>query len=181
MPFIAAEFQYEEGLADPNTSRLRRQSYSGVLSGACGQIFGNNPLWHFNSPNWPSPGGTWQSNLDSVGSRQQAHVKALFAAFEWWKLEPKLDSSLVTTNLGVGVNRLCPALANDGSFAMVYVPQAQDVTLNMASLGPRQVRARLYNPTQGSYSLVGGSPFVNMGAVTISTGGERVIVLDAAT
>ena len=52
------------------------------------------------------------------------YVKQLFGAFEWWKLEPKTDTSLVTTALGSGKSRICPALASDRSFAMVWTTGA---------------------------------------------------------
>jgi len=77
--------------------------------------------------------------------------------------------------------RLYPALAGDGSFAMIYVPRAQKVTIDMSSFSPRHVRARLFDPARGTYGAVDGSPFINSGVASIRTGGERVIVLDAAS
>ena len=45
---------------------------------------------------------------------------------------------------------------------------------------PSSVRARLFDPTNGTFSTVSGSPFANTGTQNIATGGERVLVLDAA-
>ena len=182
IPFIMGEAIYEQERGTPiSAAGLRRQSYQALLSGACGQFFGNSPIWHFESPNAPhSYTGTWESNLDSTGSTQQQYVKALFDAYAWHLLEPKTDTSLVSSSLSSGDSRLCPALASDGSFAMIWVPSSQTVTVVMSALSPSSIRARLYDPTDGSYSTVSGSPFANTGTQNIATGGERVIVLDAA-
>jgi hypothetical protein len=181
VPFLGFEFKYENS-AGATGMMLRRQSYGSILSGACGQFFGNLPVWHFGSPRWrnePYP-GTWKTNLDSVGANEQRYVRRLFSGFDWWKLTPKADASLVTSDLGSGRTRLYPAVASDGSFAAIYVPQAQHVSIAMSSLHPPALRARLYDPRRGVFLPVAGSPFKNTGIAHIWTGGERVIVLDEA-
>lgn len=182
MPFLGAEFQYEQEGGPPaiGVEQLRRQSYGSMLSGACGQIFGNSPIWHFESPNAPySYSGTWQSNLESTGSLQQQYVRQLFIAYEWWKLEPKTDTSLVTTSLGTNAARIYPARASDGSFAMIYTPNV-NFTVAMSQLSPSSVRGRWYDPTSGAYTIASGSPYANSGTQAFTAIGERVLVLDAA-
>lgn len=178
MPFFLLEAIYEQERSPAiDAAGLRRQSYQALLSGACGQMFGNNPIWHFESPNTLfTYSGTWESNLDSTGSVQQQYVKQLFAAFEWWKLVPKTDASLVSSSLSSGDTRLCPALASDGSFALIWVPSSQSVTVVMSNFTPASVRVRLYDASAGTYSTVG--TYANTGTQSIATGGERVIVLD---
>lgn len=181
IPFFMIEAIYEQERGSPiSAAGLRRQSYQALLSGACGQFFGNNPIWHFDSPN-PiyTYTGTWPSNLGSTGSLQQQYVKALFAAFQWWKLVPKSDASLVSSSLSSGDTKVCPALASDGSFAMVWIPTSQTVTVVMTNFAAPLVNARLYDPTAGTYVPVAGSPFPNTGTRNIASGGERVLVLDA--
>lgn len=181
MPFLGFEFKYENS-QDATLQMLRRQSYGSLLSGACGQIYGNLPIWSFGSPRWssePYP-GTWQTNLSSAGAVQQGHVKALFSAYAWWKLAPRIDASLVTSGLDSKARRIYPALASDGSFAMIYVPDARTVSVLMSALRPDLVRARFYNPARGTYETVADSPYPNSGTRAFKTVGERVIVLDAA-
>jgi len=181
MPFFLLEARYEqEDTPTMTAAELRAQSYQALLSGACGQFFGNNPIWHFESPNALfSYSGTWESNLDSTGNLHQEILHDLFATVEWWKLIPKQDTSLVSSSLGTGTTRVSPALASDGSFAMVYVPTSQTVTVVMSAMTPSSVRARLFNPTSGAFTAVSGSPFPNSGTQNIASGGERVLVLDA--
>lgn len=179
VPFIYFEGQYD-GASGSSDALQRRQSYGGILSGACGQIYGNNPVWHFESPNWgESYSGTWETNLDTTAATEQTYVKALFAAKEWWKLAPSTGTALVSSSLSTGASRLYPALASDGTFAMIYVPSSQTVTCVMSAMSPSSVRVRLYDPTAGTYSTVSGSPFANSGTQNIATGGERIIVLDS--
>lgn len=181
IPFFHLEGRYEQEPATPVTAAaLRMQTYASYLSGSCGFFFGNNPIWHFECDGARAPftyTGTWESNLNSTGSQQHALVKSLFAAFAWWKLVPKQDASLVSSSLSTTTTRLYPALASDGTFALVYVPSSQTVTLVMTAFSISSVRVRLYDPTTGNYSTVG--TYANTGTQGIATGGERVIVCDA--
>ena len=180
LPFFMIEAWYE-GEPDPpeSAARIRLQKYQALLSGACGDFYGNNPVWHFESPNTLYPfTGTWESNLNSTGAQDMARAIAFFNSYNTHLLVPKTDTSLVSSALGSGNSRVCPALASDGSFAMVWIPTSQSVTVVMSALTPSSVRARLFNPTTGAYTTVSGSPFANTGTQVIASGGERVLVLD---
>lgn len=182
VPVFMIEAIYEqERIPAISAAGLRKQSYQALLSGACGQFFGNSPIWHFQASayTFTSYGGTWQSNLNSTGSQHQAFVKQLFSAFAWQKLVPKTGTELVTTSLSSGDTRICPALASDGSFAMIWKPGSGNSTVNMAALSITSIRARFYDTTTGTYSTVTGSPFANSGTQVINWPGERVLVLDA--
>jgi hypothetical protein len=48
-PFVLLETTYE-GEHDSTPDQIRRQAYWAMLGGACGQFFGNNPIWHFDGP-----------------------------------------------------------------------------------------------------------------------------------
>lgn len=69
---------------------LRQEGYEAILAGAnLGRIFGNAAIWNFNSPNAHVAGSpSWKSQLDSVGSIQQAHLGALFRSRAHWLLVP---------------------------------------------------------------------------------------------
>ena len=180
-PFLMLEAVYEQERGTPITAAgLRRQTWQALLSGACGQFFGNNPIWHFESPNRPfTYSGTWTSNLDSTGNANQTRVRELLERHQWWKLEPKTGTELVTTSLSSGDTRICPALASDGAFAMVWKPGSGAATVNMAALtATSSIRARIYDASNGTYSAVAGSPFSNSGTQSISWPGEGVLVLD---
>lgn len=181
MPFFLIEAQYDGGPATP--ADCRRQAYTSVLSGSCGHLFGNYPIWGFGEPNangGAGPAAALTNGLTTTATSQMAYVKALFSLYRWELLQPKTDTSLVSSSLGSAGTRVCPARASDGSFAMIWIPTSQTVTVVMSAIASSNVRARLYDTTTGSYTTVSGSPFANTGIQNIASGGERVLVLDAA-
>lgn len=182
MPFVLLEGGYE-GEAGTAAS-IRMASYTSLLSGARGAFMGNNPIWGFGEPN--SNGGAGAAaalsgSLNTTAAQQMAHFSALVHAYDIGLLEPKTDTSLVTTSLGTSgtTGRICPARASDGSFAMVWTPSS-NFTVAMSALTPSSVRARWFNPSDGTYSTASGSPFSNTGTQAFTAPGERVLVLDAA-
>ena len=48
-PFVLIETIYESE-HDATPDQIRRQAWQAMLSGAAGQFFGNNPIWHFDGP-----------------------------------------------------------------------------------------------------------------------------------
>ncbi len=179
MPFFLIEGYYDGESA--SAADCRRQAYTSILSGACGHMFGNNPIWGFGEPQ--ANGGSGPANalstaLNTIATQQLVHVRSLFLAYPWWTLEPKTDASLVTTGLGSGTSRICPARGSDGTFALVWTPGA-NFTVNMGALSPSSVRARWYDTTTGVYATISGSPFQNTGTQAFTAPGERLLVLDA--
>lgn len=172
MPFVLLEGRYDgEGTA----VEVRRQPYAAVLSGACGHFFGNTPIWRFGSQGVGAAASL--GSLTTTGTTQMGYFRALMLAYAWEKLQPKTDTSLVTTTLGTGTSRIIPARASDGSFAMIWTPSV-NFTVAMSALAPSSVRGRWYDPTTGAYSAASGSPFANTGTQAFTAPGERVLVLD---
>ena len=98
-PFFLIESAYENerGLGE---ERVRMQAYQALLCGASGQIFGNNPIWHFDGPGlFPEP-LSWQQALDSPGARSMTRLHELMATLPWWQLEPDAGHALLTDGLG---------------------------------------------------------------------------------
>ena len=188
-PFFLMESAYEnEHGADGQ--RVRLQAYQAVLSGATGHLFGNNPIWHFDGPGLHPYAGTWQAELDSPGARSVTKLHELMARFEWWRLEPDLDRTLLVRGLGRSDTRVIAelvdrvkgdgpshsravaALANDGSFALIYVPSDRRFTVDAAALGAGPVLADWYDPTSGETTSVEGSP-LHQGRQRLSTPGKN--------
>lgn len=170
IPVIFFEGNYE-GEFSVTAAALRRQSYTAILAGACGQFFGNNPIWLFSSG--------YASSFSSTGATQQQYVKNLFSAYSWEKLQPQTGSTLVTSSKGSTTSPVCPALASDGTFAMTYVPAAQTVTFNTTSLTgvSGNVRIRIYDITAGTYSTVAASEAKNASR-GVTTTADCVVVID---
>ena len=167
LPFFLFESRYEnENMPEGNEQHVRVQAYQALLSGATGQAFGNSPVWHFSGPGLFPTGmpTTWQGWLNSPGAQSMVNVRSLFAARPWWTLQPDSSDALLTAGqagFGGAYDQAVAAKASDRSFALLYMPSARAVTVNLGQLAGPKVRARWYDPASGAVSAVAipGSPF----------------------
>ena len=177
MPYFLLEARYESepGPPDPvvTTQQLRAQAYEALLAGATGQIFGNNPIWHFQAPTSLFPyTGTWQTALNSGGSVSMQRLAALWTARSWWLLQPQ--DSMITAGHA--------ARASDGSFALAYV--TTNVTVQLNQLAGPNVLARWYDPFTGVYNPINtfpksASPFFTTPGNNGNNGADWVLVLES--
>lgn len=123
--------------------RIRRNAYWALLSGACGYCPGTR-LWRY-EPNW-------REVLDARSTREAPLIKRVFEAGPWWKLVPDTKHEVVTAGYGTWkqVDYATAARAEDGGFAVVYLPSARKVTVNPGKLDIK-VRPRWYDPTAGTF------------------------------
>lgn len=179
-PFFLIEDRYadEGGISD---SACIVQKWQAILSGACGALIGTAAIWKFESG--------YSSEFGSVANQGMTHLKTLLvdSGYDWTTLVPKADTSLVSSSLGSGQTRICPALGGSGAFAMVIVPSNTNPTVVMTNFTPSSVRARWYDITAGTFTTASGSPFANTGSQTITHPGNNaqgsphwVLVMDAA-
>jgi Protein of unknown function (DUF4038)/Putative collagen-binding domain of a collagenase len=167
-PAYLVEAHYElERVGNPSDygtpSVLRREEYWTMLSGGKGQFYGNFYTWSFQDG--------WQSNIDTVGVKQLEIWKHLFTSLPWQDLVPDQDHSIVTAGLGDYGDVQTPVSKSDfstasrtpdGSFVVAYMPTARTITVNMASLRGAS-NAKWFDPTNGSYTIISGQPFANVG------------------
>jgi hypothetical protein len=187
-PVFLIEANYEfESLQGPVTTAaiLRRQEYWTNLSGATGQFYGNGYIWPFKSG--------WKDNLVTPGATQMAFVKTLFEPRPWYNLVPDQDHSVVTagygtfSNTGHVADNYCATAARtpDGGLVLAFLPSGQTVTVDMTKLGS-SAKAQWYDPTNGTYATISGSPFPNIGPRNFTPPGANsagdkdfVLVLEA--
>ena len=164
IPAFMLEASYEGEHAYTGPETLRRQEYWTMLSGASGQFYGNKYTWQFLSG--------WPSNLDTVGSRQMTFVSRLFSDRAWYRLVPDSRHRLVVSGYGAyadggdpnGSDYVTAARTTDGMLAIAYLPDGGTISVDMARLAGPRVRAQWYDPTDGRYRMVPGSPFKPRGA-----------------
>lgn len=181
MPFVMIEGGYK-GESTVTDASIRMSIWHAICSGACGAFMGENPIWGFGEPNMNGGDGAaaaLASSLNSSAALQMRHFRTLVATYDVSKLVPKTDTSLVSSSLGTSgtSGRVCPALAGDGSFALVWTPSVA-VTVVMTNFRQSSVRARWYDPSDGSFTTVSGSPFSNSGSQTMTPSTDCVLVLD---
>jgi len=177
MPHFLIETAYEgEHKATPD--RIRRQACWPLLCGAFGVLYGNSPVWHFGSRGVYDRGGDWVAALNSRGAQDIARLAAVFRDRPWWQLRPDRDHRLVTAGYGAfgKLDYVTAARATDGRLALVYVPctgtTQRELTVDLGQLAG-SVTARWFNPANGSYTTVEGSPFRNAGPQPFTTPGDN--------
>jgi hypothetical protein len=178
-----------EGEHDSRPEQIRRQAYWAMLSGACGQFFGNNPIWHFDGPGLYPAKATWQEALDGAGSRDMARLRQVFAGLPWHRLEPEVDHGLVTEGYASGETAALTARTTDARLAVTYVPSSGTeprVLRVRLDRFPGPVTGRWFNPTDGNSTVIKGPPGPDRGAAIFRTPGDNgtktndwVLILEA--
>jgi hypothetical protein len=150
---IESSYEGEHGIAP---SGVRWQAYAAVLSGAgVGQMFGNLPIWNF--------GNGWKTALASTGAKDMGRLANFFAPRVWHLLAPDISQGFLTAGASSGATFAAAGLSSDGRLGIVYTPAVRDLTVALSRMaGP--VTARWFDPTNGSYTTVSGSPFANSGS-----------------
>jgi hypothetical protein len=186
--FIESKYEFDP---DRGTTQqwLRAQAYYALLTGAMGQIYGH--WWGFMSLD-PTlrrriTGKDWKSSLDSPGVRSMGHLHQLFAKLPWTTLVPDETYEVLLTGQGWQGSIRFPVLARsaDGSLAVAYLPH-DPITIDLDRL-QKPLRARFYDPTDGTFSDVPGSPLTAGGhrefappAKNASGDRDWVLLLEAA-
>jgi Protein of unknown function (DUF4038)/Putative collagen-binding domain of a collagenase/FG-GAP-like repeat len=187
-PFVLLEARYEN--AGVTRSELRAEAYWSILSGNCGYMFGNCPLWGLGSTQVHNLCiGTptdWHTQLSSPGSQDMTRFKNLFTSVAWQALVPDFTHTTVTAGFGTGATTVTTGRASDGSFVMSYLPVITGITVDMTRLAPSSVSARWYDPSNGAFNSIGTFP--NTGTRVFTPTGNNssgasdwVLVLQSST
>jgi hypothetical protein len=206
MPAYLVEAHYDlEQVGEPTDygtpEVLRREDYWTTLSGGIGQFYGNRYTWSM------TPG--WDGYLDTPGVAQLEIWKNFFTALPWQDLVPDQHHETVTAGYGTFgsdevhfdsqqlIAQMDPKVSDsdyataartpDGAYVVVYMPTARTITVDMARLsGP--AAAQWFDPSDGSYQVIAGSPFNNAGSREFAPPGTNaagdsdwVLLLNAST
>jgi hypothetical protein len=207
------EFEHNPETDGGTTQNLRRQEYWTMLSGATGQLYGSRN-WRFER-GWETELNTqgvtqlgymkklfahrkWydlipdQTHVVTIAgydllSKYVGKLAAYLSSYQCPALVRRLFSHFKRfTHFGsIATNTYGPtARTSDGSLVIVYLPTIRPITIDMSKLaGP--AAAHWYDPTNGTYVLVAGSPFQNVNAREFSPqarnsagDGDWVLVLE---
>jgi chitodextrinase len=172
---VEANYEFENNTGgDPSTPLLMRmQEYWTMLSGATGQLYGNYYTVRFAT--------NWQSNLDTTGVAQLGYQTQLLRSLPWYLFVPDQNHSVLTAGYGtysatgsLHTNDYATAArASDGSTVMIYMPTRRTITVDMTKLSGSSVTARWFDPTNGTFTTVNGSPFANSGSMQFTPPGTN--------
>jgi hypothetical protein len=157
-----------EGLYEGNvgwtTFRLRKQAYWTMVTGCYGQLYGNSTVYPFRSG--------WQAALSTTAVAEVGYWESLFTGLAWSTLIPDTTNSFLTGGYSSGTTRAFAGLASNGSLGVIYAPVNGPIQVNMAKMRG-STTARWYDPTAGTFSTVGGSPFPSSGMYSFSNPGNH--------
>src|SRR5262249_15207935 len=147
-----------------------------ILSGACGEFFGSNPIWHFDGPRIFPSKTTWQKALDGQGSWDMARLRNVLSERPWHQLVADREHEVVTEGYGRGLKTVATAYSRDRTLALSYVPstgtESRSLTVDLGKFkGP--VKARWYNPTNGRFLEVERAPLANSGSSIFHAPGDN--------
>jgi hypothetical protein len=168
MPSFQTEGPYQQ--PDPKNASdldIRMQNYYVALGGGCGG--------HVYGAGWMADDWDYDTYKNNGGRVQTIYFKNLFVSRDWTTLVPDYDHTFITAGYGtLSMNTLdyVGAAINNGTLGMAYCPKAVTITVNMSKFsGP--VTARWYDPTNGDYRSIKGSPFSNKGSRQFTTPGTN--------
>jgi hypothetical protein len=173
LPSFLFETSYE-GEHGSSPPQIREFLWGAALSAVGGVVFGNSPVWKFDTAHNPG----WIPALDSTGAHDMTRMGALLDALPWQRLVPSGLAGMITlvtagggtygswSHAGsVGGDDWVVAAADaQGTALVAYVPDthAGSFTVDLTVMADA-ADARWYDPTTGASTTVPGSPFPNTG------------------
>jgi hypothetical protein len=173
-PLVMLESTYEnEHNATPD--QIRRQAYWAILSGACGQFFGNSPIWHFDGPGVAPITKKWLDEMDGQGSRDMAQLRNLFSSLPWHRLAPDTQETVKVAGDDGNLGHATTAITPERDLAITYIPAVpgmaqRSVTVRLDRFA-KSVRLRWFDPTSGRYIAVPDVPAKTDGEFSCNTPG----------
>jgi hypothetical protein len=156
---------------------VRQAAHYAMLCGALGHTYGCRDAWSFYVPtDAPPTRGVdmhWKDALHLKGVEQLRHWRRLFEdECPWFRLSPDLstigwnvgpnggdqnEGALVTRGAwdGTGNIRTPAAVADDGSFAVLYLPEQMPVWVDLSKLAGDEIEATWLDPRTGTRRFVG--------------------------
>ncbi|MBA8878899.1 hypothetical protein FHW16_002617 [Phyllobacterium myrsinacearum] len=149
-PFFFIEGVYE-GENGATEETVRTTAYSALLTGAAGQVFGNNPVWHFSGPSLHAETVPWPIALSSRGAKSMTYLKEFFDTVPWWSLEPDQGKMLAPqsqSTAGIAV----AARSHDGKLFVVYLSGTRTATIKMDVSEQSGRKAKWFDPSSGEFT-----------------------------
>jgi hypothetical protein len=173
-PFFLVESAYENE-HQSSQLQLRRAAYWSILFGGNGHCMGNKPIWLFD------PG--WQDHVASDGASGMARWGAFFRSIDWGALVPDWERRLVSAGGGElrGLNQIGAARSDDGTLAVIYVPERRPITLETDALAGPHVAATWVDPVTGRREPAGTLAVGGPAVMTAPFPEDAVLLLESAS
>lgn len=161
-PFMDSESRYEDHPAcfDEtigyfwNAADMRQNAYWNMMTGVCGQTYGNHCIWSMTKNTTEYFPQKWDDVITHEGAEQIHHMKDLRLSRDFASLRhaPEL---IVENYEGMGH---MTAARGDG-YGYVYSPLGESFTVNLGAFeGARRLRASWFDPRTGETTIFGVLP-----------------------
>jgi hypothetical protein len=136
--------------------QVRRLAYWHLFAGSCGHTYGCHNIWQMYAPghspiSWAHH--YWYESLDLWGARDMIHVKNLMLSRPYFTRIP--DHRMLVSAAGDGDAHVSATRDSDGTYAFVYTPLGQPVTVNVEKLTGEKIKAWWYDPRHGTAQEIG--------------------------
>jgi hypothetical protein len=179
MQFFQIESAYENE-HNSTPQEIRSYAYWAVLSGAMGHVFGNCPLWNFDSASSFCSISGWKQQLNNQGSLSMDYLQRLFRSLQWQKLVPDFENRIIVTGFGKPGTKdhVACAVTSDGSTIIAYIPSARTFKVDMSKIKDSKAICWWYNPSDGKKTGIGLFPNSGFHDFTPPSSGDWLLVID---
>jgi hypothetical protein len=186
-PFFLFEGIYENEHTI-TTPELRSQAYWTMLSGGFGNMFGNCPMWSFDTTtaiSYCGSGLKWKNQLNSAGAESMIYEKKLFESINWNLLIPDFNHLILKSGYGTlgEADYAIGAKTSDNSAIVIYLPTQRTISVDTTVLSGTSIKSQWYNPREGNYVDLGTSSESSSNSYTTPTtsGPDWVLVITSST
>ena len=120
--------------------------------------------------------------LELPGANSLKHFRHLLESRPWWKLNPDVNNVVAIAGRGAFATNdyAVTAFAEDGSFALSYLPTPRALTVDLGRFSGRKVIASWFNPRTGETTRIGEFAGKKQHRFDPPAAGDWVLVLDDA-
>jgi hypothetical protein len=130
---------------------VRVHAYWNFLAGSAGYTYGNNAIWQM----YKADGNLaipclydWRTSMDRPGAGDMQHVNSFFSQYPFEKIIPAQE--IIMGENPENDDHIQAAVADDGSFLLVYLARGQEVTLDISDHHEFK-KARWFDPRNGKF------------------------------
>jgi hypothetical protein len=190
-PTLDGEPNYEDHPVNPwpewdpelgyyNDYDVRKQLYRSVFAGGCGVTYGHHSVWQMYSERYEAINHAkmyWREAISRPGASQVQYLRRLMESRPYLTRIP--DQSLIKyPNLDRSKFN-CATRDDHGRYALIYLPDAPQVTVDLGALAGGEINAWWFDPRNGRGILDGKySGGVSQTFVAPHYGPDWVLVLD---
>jgi hypothetical protein len=192
-PVLDAEPNYEDHPVNPwptwdpasgyfRDHDVRKQCWRSVFAGGCGVTYGHHAVWQFYAPpeapiNYADR--SWREALGRPGAAQLRHLRALVESRPMLARVP--DQRVIAGDAGAGGAHARACRGADRGYAMVYLPEARPLEVDLGAIAGATARAWWYDPRTGAATEIEAVPAGGVRRFDPPPGGpDWALVLDDA-